>query len=234
MDTKTRQYENFLRNELIDPATQEEFEKEKRKPNGSLYEAMQMKFGSTNPEALSLLQSAQDILGDSNIAIEEFKEYINERNDLPISEMYLLIYGVLNAVYIQLQALETFYDIFQVDKNSSKLPEIKRLGILQLRHKIAAHPLNYGRAKKAPESFRLIRSSVTHPQSISVMNHRNEIEEFDIPYGLVEFDMQKELILNDLIIVVINNFHSNDFNKRDQLLKKLKLITDGKLKSSTI
>lgn len=234
MDTKTRQYENFLRNELINPATQEEFEKEKRKPNGSLREAMRLKFGSENPEALSLLQSAQDILGDSDIAIEEFKEYIKERNDLPISEMYLLIYGVLNAVYIQVQALETFYEIFEIDKSSSRLPDIKSLIILQLRHKIAAHPLNYGRAKKAPESFRLIRSSVSHPESISVMNHRNEVEEFDLPYGLVEFDIQKELILNDFIIVVIDIFHSNDFNKRDHLLKKLKLITDGKFESSTI
>lgn len=234
MDTKTRQYENFLRNELIHPATQEALEKEKVKPNGNLREAMQIKFGSINPEALPLLQSAQDILGDSDIAIEEFKEYINGKNVLPISETYLLIYGVLNAVYIQLQALETFYDIFQIDKTTSKLPEIKNLSILQLRHKVAAHPLNYGRAKKATESFKLVRASVAHPQSISVMNHRNETEEFDIPNGLAEFNRQKELLLNEFLIILIDNFHGNEPKIKDQLRKKLALITDGTLKSSTI
>lgn len=234
MDTKTRQYENFLRNELIHPATQEEFEKEKSKPNGSLSEAMQIKFGSTNLEALPLLHSAQDILGDSDIAIEEFKEYIIKRDVLPTSEMYLLIYGVLNAVYIQVQALETFYDIFNIDKDSSKLPDIKKLSIMQLRHKVAAHPLNYGRTRKTPESFRLIRASVTDPQSISVMNHRNEVEEFNILKGLEEFSSQKELLLNDFIKKVVGNFHSSDLTKKNKLLKKLQLIADGKLKSSTV
>jgi hypothetical protein len=52
------------------------------------------------------------------------------------------------------------------------------------------------------------------------------------PKGLTK--KSKELLLNDVITLVFDNFHSNDSRKKDQLLKKLTLIANGELKTSTV
>jgi len=234
MDTKTRQYENFLRQELSHPITQEVLGQEKLKISGNLREGIEKRFDTPKQNALLFLHSSQDILGDTEFAIETFKKHISSNDRLHEGQMYLLIYGVLNAIYMQVQSFETLYETFNLDKKSSNLAGIKNLRILQLRHKVAAHPLNYGKANKAAECFRLIRNSVTNPEAIKIMNINNDIETFNLHTCLDEYSGQKELLLNNFITILIDKLYGDNSEKKKELLGKLQLITDGKLKSSTV
>lgn len=231
MDTKTRQYENFLRGQISQIATDKFFEK--INPTATLQETTQKRFGSENKSALSFLHSAQDILGDSEYTILEFEKYKDLKKDRSIGEMYLSIYGVLSASWLQIQALETLYEVFNISNKTSAIKKLKSLNINVLRNRIAAHALNCIE-NGTIESFRLVRMSVTHPEALQILGNHGNSSTYNLYECIEEFKSLKEAVLEEIITKIINKIHKNSTKEtRNKLLEKLNEITLGKIKTST-
>ena len=62
-------------------------------------------------------------------------------NDL--GEKYLRLYGVLNATYLQQQAVLNLYKFFQCQGVKTKNHQFNEIEVVTLRHKLAAHSANY-------------------------------------------------------------------------------------------
>ena len=89
--------------------------------------------------------ASEDILEDANEAIVNFLKFgisgPTKYDDL--GEKYLRLYGVLNATYLQQQAIFNLYKFFQCPNINKLKKEIDGLKIRNLRHKLGSHSANY-------------------------------------------------------------------------------------------
>jgi hypothetical protein len=101
-------------------------------------------------EDWNYILASEDILEDSNEAISNFLRFgisgPTKYNDL--GEKYLRLYGMLNATYLQQQAICNLYKFFQCPNFPKKKEQIDTLQIVSIRHKLGAHSANY----KDPET----------------------------------------------------------------------------------
>lgn len=97
------------------------------------------------PEDWNYILASEDILEDSNKAIAHFLKFgisgPTKYEDL--GEKYLRLYGVLNASYLQQQAILNLYKFFQCPDPNSLRKKFNTLQIIELRHKLASHSANY-------------------------------------------------------------------------------------------
>ena len=98
-----------------------------------------------NAEDWNYILASEDILEDSNEAILNFLRFgisgPTKYDDL--GEKYLRLYGVLNATYLQQQAICNLYKFFQCTNLKQKRAEIASLKVVSIRHKLGAHSANY-------------------------------------------------------------------------------------------
>ena len=96
-------------------------------------------------EDWNYILASEDILEDTNEAISNFLRFgvsgPTKYNDL--GEKYLRLYGVLNATYLQQQAVLNIYKFIQCPGVSSRKKQIDDLDVVTLRHKLASHSANY-------------------------------------------------------------------------------------------
>ena len=96
-------------------------------------------------EDWNYILASEDILEDSNEAISSFLRFgisgPTKYNDL--GEKYLRLYGVLNATYLQQQAVLNLYKFFQCQGVKTKNHQFNEIEVVTLRHMLAAHSANY-------------------------------------------------------------------------------------------
>lgn len=175
-DTKIRQYENFIRERINIVVRRIDFDKLDKK-GISFSEETKNKFCFNNTNGWQSLTSCLDVVGDSQLAVMDFMNYrkSNKNNN------YLMIYGILSAIYIQQQALIKLFELFHLEKIKS---EFDCLIITFLRHCISAHPVNYNFNNKQA-CFKLVRHSLSIDGNLTVVNECNEFRTYNI-YNAIE------------------------------------------------
>lgn len=105
--------------------------------------------------------TALDVIGDTTLAINNFLEFglegYTDRDDF--GEIYLRLYGVLNATYLQQFAILSLYKRFNLDKLKEVIDSLKNPKVFELRNKLGAHSTNYKNKEDLPESYVINRLS---------------------------------------------------------------------------
>jgi hypothetical protein len=109
-----------------------------------------------NEDDWNFLCASMDLVGDTNLAIQNFVRF---QLDGPtryeeIGEKYLRLYGFLNAVYMQQDAILALHRILNCHDENKVKDRIYNLDIRDIRNKLASHTLNYidkrEKGKKTP------------------------------------------------------------------------------------
>lgn len=116
-----------------------------RNPSESTLRWIKRQFKFNKEEDWGLLCASMDLVEDTSLAIQNFEKFHLEgptkyQDD---GEKYIRLYGLLNAVYLQQWAVLSMYKVFQVPQLNKLKQEVNRLRITELRHKLAAHTVNY-------------------------------------------------------------------------------------------
>ena len=111
----------------------------------------------------SFICTTLDVIGDTTLAIKNFLEYglegVTDGND--DGEKYLRLYGVLNATYLQQEAIRVLCSKIDLQKTEHVQEKINNLKIRDIRIKIGAHSSDYrNRLKGDRESYIPIRNSM--------------------------------------------------------------------------
>lgn len=179
-----------------------------------------------NTKDWNQLCSAMDLLGDNLYAIDD---YVNQNWPKSEGVLYLLIYGVLQALILQQDAVEQLALICNVhyDRN----PKLE--AIRELRHKSSGHPSKRGGIKKTGEDTRtshfISRISLKHGH-YQLMSSRKDSEDFvfeDINlFALIK--LQQELLLTDLSAIT-NQLVKKDTEHKERFrdVKLAKLLSDA-------
>lgn len=221
-NTLVRKYEEFLR-EIVNSSVNRIDWTKLESQEMMFVDKMKELFKLQNSESWGFLTSSLDVLGSSHLAIITFLNFGNENHThLNIGERYLRLNGVLSSVYIHFGAISTLTDLIKI-KNKNIEKEFKSLNISFLRNAISAHPVNF-ELKGEKTHYKTARYSLNDLGALKVLNHKNEINTFDLSESLNTYIKFSEKLLEKTIKKIIQNRYDSSPNKKEDLIKKLDRI----------
>lgn len=169
--------------------------------------------------------TAMDIVGDACLAIENFLRFGLEgptRYD-DTGEKYLRLYGVLNATYVQQQAIHNLFKLNNVPKPNDAKQKIENLRIREVRHKLGAHSNDYlNRDQNKIESYVLTRFTLAGYRCEFLNNETTKHEIVDLKSDIEEHLNLMVELLDETYEKAIKTFYRSAGKKKDSFLEKLK------------
>lgn len=175
-------------------STQEEYDKEITK---------KLKF--SNPTDYKLLRACIDLLEDSQYAILEVKSNGLKTDEKRSGEMYLRLYGVLNAAYLQLGATIDLMRLFNIKDFKTKKQILQNCKLIELRNKIGSHTTNYISSEKEKDFFKVAQSEINKWGSDMLIVGKEGHEKIDLIENIDLFSSQIEAVLEEIVSEEIQN-----------------------------
>jgi hypothetical protein len=180
----------------------------------------------SNTQDWRTLCSLLDVLGDTELAKENFEKYgisgPTKFNDP--GEKYLRLYGILNTIYLQKSAIMEFLRIANHRDKSIFEKEIDRLKILELRHIVGAHTIDYmDNGDKNPHQIQ--RSSLDE-RSIRTLDSKNNFKTYNLNELLTEYNLKASKILFLATEKFVSTVFKNGGKKKEIFTKKISLISE--------
>ena len=223
-DCLIRKYEIFIR-EIIE-SSKRNIDLDKLELQRKLFTtATKEKFKFDKSESWKFLTSCLDTIGDSQFAIIHFQNgKLENHKEFNTGERYLILYGLLSAVYIQQQSIIKLAELFKLRDFNLIKDEFKTLKITELRHYISAHPVNFSGPGKI-ESFKIDRSSMTDEKCVTVINENNNSIHFRIFEMITEYGFTAEMSLKKVGEKLIENLYKKSSSqKMKELLREMNKI----------
>ncbi len=179
------------------------------------------------------LRACIDLTEDSQNAISEF----NKNGLITLSEsqgeMYLRLYGTLNAVYLQMQATIELIELFKVPNKKKIANEFRALKIIEVRNKIGAHTPNYSNGKRQSnnktESYRLAQSTISKwGDGLMLVSSYEKVEEFDLKPLINEFSERVEFYLDIISEKALKSLFPNKSEQKEWMLNRLNFVRNNK------
>jgi hypothetical protein len=179
----------------------------------------------TDPD---LFRACIDLTEDSQYAINEYYKnglHLKYQED---GEMYLRLYGVLNAVYLQLGAIIDLMRLFNIQEQKQIKKDLKSLKIIKFRNKVGSHTTRYSIPNtKEFDFYKLAQSTLSKWGRNLLIVGKDSYEEFDLLNNLKIFTEEIESILEKIVKKELfsRNFKKEHFewmkNRYDFIQKKL-------------
>lgn len=180
----------------------------------------------------SFICSSMDIINDSLLGIENFIRFgiggPTKYDDL--GEKYIRLYGVLNATYIQQQALLNLYRISNAPDLKKAEGQVNSLAIREVRHKLGAHSVDYSNRETSQiESFVPVRFSLGGMRCEYYNNNNLSSSSVDLEAALREHVSQ----MNDMYCSIYEKLAKTMYKSNPEKYKKLiDELSDGKIMRS--
>ncbi len=169
-----------------------------------------LKFNNTYD--YDLYRACIDQIEDAQYAIKEVKTNGLATKSENIGEMYLRLYGVLNACYLQLGSIIDIVRLFNFTNQKEIKENLKSLKIIEIRHKIASHSTNYEDLNKRFSYFKVAQSTLSKSATniLIVGKNDDEMERFNLIPLLENFTERIEYYLEQ---VINKELYSRSFKK---------------------
>ncbi len=133
-------------------------------------------------------------------------------------EKYLRLYGILNAIYLQRQAICKLGTLFQVDDKNKKEKRIKKLQISELRNKIGAHATDYRKeSSTVTTSYSINRCSL----NMAALIINDEQDRYDLEKLIQEYDFEIEKYFYVIVDTAIKRIFKDSQKDAEQFKNKL-------------
>ena len=164
-------------------------------------------------EGWNKLVAIIDLLGDTELAKKSYLELVARK--LPKvkdqGEIYLRVYGVLNAIFLQKEAVRQFITLVSPSERQKYFEKIKSLEILQLRSIAGAHTINYSDTQnKIP--YQITRYGLEHG-IVSALAPDFTCKKFNIQECIFEYNS----VVNEILFQTTESFISKVFKKNQEL-----------------
>lgn len=175
-----------------------------------------------------------DLIDDTEYAIfSAFQYQLGDiSNNKDFGEKYLRLYGVLNAVYLQMNAISNLANLLNYPQRNEIMPNFQNLDIYKLRGIAGAHTTDYMYDKitlasyssiHKNTSFRIVQMHLEKTGSKIVVLDENNIQfEFNLLSVLSEY----ENIEREIIVSLINHMIDTMFFKQEQKIELRKNLNN--------
>lgn len=180
------------------------------------------------------LRSCIDLIEDTESAIIYYStfglEKFNEMNCRDHGEMYIKLYGVLNAVYLQLNAIIDIYEICKIPNKEGVINKFKSHPIFEMRNIIGAHTSNFeDRSDFMPPNFKCNSFRISQMQlnakgdNLHAADSFNNLKKFDLYELIISYNELSEKILYNGCIDYMNRIFRNSISKKNKVLTHFEL-----------
>jgi len=168
----------------------------------------------TDVATIEKILASIDIIGDTFEALRFFDEVgLGEST----GNKYLNLYGVLNAIYLNSDAVLLLAQSFKIDNYNTEKDKIKDIKILHIRHKLGAHSVSY-QEDNLIQCYTPVRCEMDNDK-ITFMNmnpEKNDFESIDLSLEINRYIQAIEIIMEKTVKKFIATVFKNN---KDQLLK---------------
>jgi hypothetical protein len=151
------------------------------------------------------IRSCIDLIQDTESAIREFSKYGLQKfafKNYGDGEMYLKLYGILNAIYLQMNSIIELYEVLKLPKKKETSNKLRSLKINEIRNIVGSHTINYlDENEKMPKGFkknffRITQISLTpKSENLIAIDGFSNIKEFNLYQSVLEYNKVSERIL---------------------------------------
>lgn len=148
-----------------------------------------------------LFRACIDLLEDTQYAINDVFTNGLITNINSQGEIYLRLYGVLNAYYLQLGTIIDLMRLFNFKEQKRIREELKTSKIIELRNKLGSHTTNYkvSSSEKETDFYRLAQSTINKWGNSLLIVGKNKSEEINLIEIMREFTIKIEQILETIV-----------------------------------
>lgn len=169
-------------------------------------------------------RASVDLLVDTEYALIsafEFQLGYLKSEHRDIGEMYLRLYGILNAVYLQMGAFESIANLLNYPKRIQIRDAFKEIDIFKLRNIAGAHTVDYKYAEKGVSenqvngkrtSFRIIQIHLEKTGSNIVALDENNMS---FKFNLIELLSEYHKYSTEVLIGLIHHMANAIFKKKE-------------------
>lgn len=167
-----------------------------------------------------LLESCADLIEDTDYAIQEFIKNGLQTKQNSQGELYLRLYGILNAIYLQINTIVELVEIFKIPNKKVIVSRFKNLDIYKLRNMVGSHTVNYtiDNSKKPNKEntdfFKVAQTSIDKwSTNLLVVSQKTNCYNFDLKQSVVDYIQVSDKVLLD----ICNKVETKLFPKRKDL-----------------
>lgn len=193
---------------------------DKSLPEVQLKKEYQKNLKFENINDFLLLESCADLIEDTDYAIQEFLQNGLEKKIKVNGELYLRLYGILNAIYLQINSIIELLEVFKIPNKIHHISEFKRLEVYKLRNMVGSHTVNYSidntkkRNKANTDFFRVAQTSIDKwSNNLLVVSHITGCFTFDLKMIVLDYIAFSDNVL----LEVCNKVEPKLFPKRKDI-----------------
>lgn len=185
-------------------------------------EKLSVKFGLDKIYDHYVIESCQHLLEDTELAITNYERF---GLDGPTKydntdEKYLRLYGLLNAVYLQMSVPKQLAEIFKLNIKKDLIIRLKSLKIFETRNKLAAHTIDYNKTAY----YRVAQITVEGKGERILIVGKDSSEYISLPENIKEYRATFYNELSNIIEIIINKLFCKKSKKFLELIDCLEAI----------
>ncbi|MEQ9229496.1 MAG: hypothetical protein RIF46_02365 [Cyclobacteriaceae bacterium] len=187
-----------------------------------------LKFDSVN--SWKQFRGSVDVINDTDLAIHSFCRYqlsAVQNQGFDFGEKYLRLYGVLNAVYLQIYAYDEICKLLKLTSRKKDIGDLKNLLVYELRNKVGAHTTNYfySNSEYKPEgkrrtSYRVSQMNLEKFGRVSILDEYGGYNDYDLLECVLEYEQKSRIVLEKLINCMIDSIV---YKKTDKIEIKMRM-----------
>jgi len=203
------------------------------KDNNDYKQVLNKNLKFENDDGHLRLRACIDLIEDSQTAISEFNKNGLATKSENLPEMYLRLYGVLNAVYLQKQSIIELIELFKIPNKRKIIAEFQVLKIIELRNKIGAHTLNYKEEIQSKTSrieyYRLTQSTISKwGNGLVLVSNYDKIYNYDLKTLINEFTGYVEFYLDSISGKALKSLFPNESEGGIWMMNRLNFVRNKK------
>lgn len=181
----------------------------------------------SKPKDWTTICSLLDILGDTELAKENFEKYgiSGPTKFEDPGEKYLRLYGILNTIYLQKTAIIEFLELVKHKDKTKFEKELESLKLLELRHIVGAHTIDY--IENGTKNPHQVQRTSLDQKSIRTLDSNNNFKVYNLNELLIEYNKSANRILFLGTEKFIQTVFKNGGRKRELYLKKISYIKEA-------
>ncbi len=173
-----------------------------------------------------IIESCRFLIEDTEMAIINFIEYgiQGPTKYSDNGEYYLRLYGLLNAIYLQISIPLTLIEVFKLDESLDRKlinDDFNDLKIVDFRHKIGAHTLNY--KKQRNSNYYRIAQRTLDDREIMIVN-KESTESINIIEEIHNYRSYYYTVMYNVINIIIDKLFEGSSKKYHTIKEYLEMI----------
>ncbi len=182
--------------------------------------------------------SAMDSIADTCLAIDNFYEFglYGPTKYSNKGERYLRLFGILNSIYIQKEAIINLYKYNGVPDYKTPIKKINNMEIISIRNKLASHNNNFIRFEE--DDKKLISYGISEINEYSCLYYANDSEikiiDIDLHFEINEYMSYSIILMEKVCEKSIKTIYKNNKIKIDEYNEEIELIKKAKDNKTTV